>query len=99
MFCNLHIISFAVRYHENSHGISKFKSFGTYSTTFNLDNIHFFLQKNRGNYYGILKFKPFATCSMNFWLHRPLTFSLVLNKTVYTMESCCRLCFLTLIFL
>ena len=41
-FCNLHIISFAVRYRENSHGISKFKSFGTYSMTFNLDNKHFF---------------------------------------------------------
>ena len=41
MFCNLHILSFALRYRENSHGISKFKSFATSSMTFNLDNTHF----------------------------------------------------------
>ena len=28
-------------FRENSHGISKIKSFATYSMTFNLDNIHF----------------------------------------------------------
>ena len=39
--CNPHILSFALRYHENSHAISKFKSFATYSMTFNLHNIHF----------------------------------------------------------
>ena len=76
-FCNLHIISFAVRYRENSHGISKFKSFGTYSMTFNLDNRHFFLQTNHGNSDGIFKFKPFGTCSMTFWFHELITFSTV----------------------
>ena len=79
IFCNLHIISFAVRYRENSHGISIFKSFGTYRVTFNLHNRHFFTQTNRGNSYAMLKFKPFATCSMIFWFHGPITFSLVLN--------------------
>ena len=56
-------MSFALRYRGNSHGISKFKSFATYSMTFNLDNIHFFPQKNCGNSHGILKFKPFAKLS------------------------------------
>ena len=56
-FCNLHIISFAVRYRENSHGISKFKSFGTYRMTFNLHNRHFFPQTNCGNSFGFRIFK------------------------------------------
>ena len=34
-------MSFALRYCENSHGISIFKSFATYSKNFSLDNIHF----------------------------------------------------------
>ena len=75
----LHIISFAVRYREISHRISKFKPFGTYIMTFNLDNRHFFQQTTRGNSYGILKFKPFGTCSMTFCFHELLTFSTVLN--------------------
>ena len=59
----------------------------------------FFHITNRGNSYGILKFKLFATSSMNFWLHGPITFSLVLNYTVYTLGSRCRFFFLTLIFI
>ena len=61
--------------------------------TFNLHNIHYFLQTNRGNYYGILKFKPFATSSINSWFPGPLTFSLLLNQTVYSIGRCCRFFF------
>ena len=75
IFCNLHILCYAPRYRENSHGMSKFKSFATYSMTFNLDNTCFFHITNRANSYGIYKFKPFATSSMIFGLHGPITFS------------------------
>ena len=87
IFCNLHIIYFAIRYCENSHGISKYTSFRTYRMTLKLHNRHFFPQTNRGNSYGILKFKPFATCSINFWFPGPLTFSSVFNLNVWTLES------------
>ena len=59
----------------------------------------FFHIKNRGNLYGILKFKPFPTSFMIFWLHGPITFSLVLNYTIHTLGSCSRFFFLTFIFI
>ena len=54
---------------------------------------------NCGNSYGILKFIPIPTSSMIFWFHEPLTVSLVLNYTIYTLRSRCMFFFFSLIFI
>ena len=67
-FCNLHIISFALRYHENSHGISKFKSFPTCSMTFILDNIHFLAHNKSWKFLWWFEIQTVCHFLYDFWV-------------------------------
>ena len=67
-FCTLHILSFALRYRENSHGISKFKSSATYSMTFNLDNTHFLPHNKSWKFLWYFEIQTVCHFLYDFWV-------------------------------